>query len=74
VSAGAHHTVALDFDNNACVWGCNSYGQLGFGDRLDRLTPTVLPNFIFKEIVAGERHTVALDFDDDVWINLKILS
>jgi alpha-tubulin suppressor-like RCC1 family protein len=76
VSAGGHHTVALDFDSNAWSFGQNRFGQLGLGDMRERLRPTIIPSGAFglpnlrcKAIVAGRAHTVALDFNGDVWIN-----
>jgi alpha-tubulin suppressor-like RCC1 family protein len=79
ISAGSDHTVALDFDNNAWTFCSNRWGQLGLGDNINRLTPTIIhsrafgsPNF--KLIASGFGHTVSLDFNNDVWINLKILS
>jgi alpha-tubulin suppressor-like RCC1 family protein len=67
VSAGEDHTVVLDFYDNVWVFGGNSNGQLGLGDKKDRFKPKQIPNFKAKSVVAGNFSTVALDFNDEVW-------
>jgi alpha-tubulin suppressor-like RCC1 family protein len=81
VSAGADHTVALDFKGNIWVFGSGKNGQLGLGYKSKAKTPKIisfgalgLPDLKFKAIEAGDYHTVALDSNDNIWINLKILS
>jgi hypothetical protein len=44
ISAGAFHTVALDFDNNIWGFGSNYFGQLGLCDIYRVLIPTKIPN------------------------------
>ena len=39
VSAGAEHTVAITEDGELYGWGWGRYGNLGLGDRKDRLVP-----------------------------------
>jgi alpha-tubulin suppressor-like RCC1 family protein len=64
VSAGAEHTMALDF--NGDVWGCgsNKLGQLGIGYKQDGLEPTKIENFKAKYVIAGGLHTIALSYYD----------
>jgi alpha-tubulin suppressor-like RCC1 family protein len=39
VSAGAHHTLALDSSLRVLAWGSNAYGQLGTGDSVSQPAP-----------------------------------
>jgi alpha-tubulin suppressor-like RCC1 family protein len=63
LSAGIGHTCALDTDGAAYCWGWNHSGQLGVGDRNDRLTPTpVAGGLRFASIQAGASHACGLTF------------
>lgn len=46
IACGSRHTMALTEESSLYAWGWGTYGQLGLGDRLNRLTPTIisLPN------------------------------
>jgi alpha-tubulin suppressor-like RCC1 family protein len=75
ISAGNHHTVALDFNNQLWSFGSNFHGQLGLGAIEQQATPTKisfaafnLPDLQFKSIAAGISHTVAIDFNNDIWV------
>ena len=39
IAAGAEHTAAVTEDGDLYGWGWGRYGNLGLGDRNDRLTP-----------------------------------
>ncbi|RRT59101.1 hypothetical protein B296_00038127 [Ensete ventricosum] len=39
IAAGAEHTAAVTEDGDFYGWGWGRYGNLGLGDRNDRLTP-----------------------------------
>ena len=39
VAAGAEHTAAVTEDGDLYGWGWGRYGNLGLGDRNDRLFP-----------------------------------
>lgn len=39
VAAGAEHTAAVTEDGELYGWGWGRYGNLGLGDRMDRLVP-----------------------------------
>lgn len=59
VSAGSAHSCARRGGNVFC-WGDNSYGQLGIGNTVPRLTPTVIDNLPpALSIVAGAQHSCA---------------
>jgi Regulator of chromosome condensation (RCC1) repeat len=42
VSAGEYHSLALKTNGNIFAWGYNVYGQAGFEDYRDQLTPKIL--------------------------------
>lgn len=39
VAAGAEHTAAVTEDGDLYGWGWGRYGNLGLGDRNDRVVP-----------------------------------
>lgn len=39
IAAGAEHTAAVTEDGKLYGWGWGRYGNLGLGDRNDRLIP-----------------------------------
>lgn len=67
ISAGDHHVILIDLDNNVWAWGENKYGQLGVGDRSDRIQPTQLP-IKAKEVIADHADTAIIDLDSNVWV------
>ena len=55
----ASHTVVIDTDRRAYIWGRNEDGQLGLGDNVNRYRPTpVLPNERIKSGSCGPNHTM----------------
>ena len=65
VSAGARHVAALTRKGQLYMWGDNSFGQLGSGDKTDRprsedAVQIVLPEGPIKTVSCGWRHTLAL--------------
>ncbi|CAI0405268.1 unnamed protein product [Linum tenue] len=63
VAAGAEHTAAITEDGELYGWGWGRYGNLGLGDRNDRLVPekVSLANEEKMVIVAcGWRHTISV--------------
>lgn len=50
VAAGAEHTAAVTEDGELYGWGWGRYGNLGLGDRNDRLTP--------EKVTSTEVHLV----------------
>jgi alpha-tubulin suppressor-like RCC1 family protein len=62
ISAGWGHTCAVTTGGRAKCWGWNIHGQLGDGNRTNRLTPvsvTGLGNGV-EAVAAGSSHTCAL--------------
>ncbi len=77
VSAGQHHTLALDQDGRVWAWGNNTFGQLGDGrwglDAHSSIPRQVLGpegQGVLEDVVAvaaGWDHSVALLADGTVW-------
>src|SRR6185312_1716263 len=75
LGAGSFHSVALcPVDSEVRSWGGNSNGQLGVGDTLQRLIPTVVhgPGNVgalkgIISVVARENFSLALKHDGTVW-------
>jgi alpha-tubulin suppressor-like RCC1 family protein len=67
ISAGEHHSIAVDSDGKVYTAGDNDYGQLGLGDdgyRTNRYAFTEVPSLNGKNItavVAGTYHSFAID-------------
>lgn len=61
------HSLALQADGSLWAWGGNTFGQLGLGDRLPRLTPTPVGNQRFRSISAGAHHSLGIKEDDTLW-------
>ena len=61
VTAGAHHTCALDDLGRVACWGANERGQLGTGDREARDVPAPVPLPQRATFVTSDfSHTCAL--------------
>ena len=66
VAAGAEHTVAITEDGDLYGWGWGRYGNLGLGDRNDRLVPEKVSNVdvcvkLSYNILYNTSH-ISLDF------------
>ncbi|HZF14407.1 MAG TPA: hypothetical protein VE046_00545 [Steroidobacteraceae bacterium] len=68
LAVGAAHVLALLDDGTVYSWGLNGSGQLGLGDAVPRLTPTLvtLPHPAVA-IAAGLAHSVAVLNDGTVY-------
>ena len=50
------------------VFGDNSYGQLGLGDRTNRSSPVQVGSLTnWKSVDSGSNHTVAIKTDGTLW-------
>ncbi len=77
VSAGVHHSLAVDRNGAAWAWGWNSDGQLGDNTTRDRPAPTrVLPpagqgsagtGLATARISAGRNHSLAIGQDGNTY-------
>ncbi|KAL2498540.1 Ultraviolet-B receptor UVR8 [Abeliophyllum distichum] len=63
VAAGAEHTAAVTEDGELYGWGWGRYGNLGLGDRNDRLIPEKVSTVAGEKMVmvaCGWRHTISV--------------
>ncbi|XP_057496040.1 ultraviolet-B receptor UVR8-like isoform X2 [Actinidia eriantha] len=63
VAAGAEHTAAVTEDGQLYGWGWGRYGNLGLGDRKDRLVPEKVSSIEAEKMVlvaCGWRHTISV--------------
>ncbi|XP_078434073.1 regulator of chromosome condensation (RCC1) family protein isoform X2 [Wolffia australiana] len=63
VAAGAEHTAAVTEDGDLYGWGWGRYGNLGLGDRNDRLVPEKVSAVDGQKMVlvaCGWRHTITV--------------
>ncbi|CAN0181540.1 unnamed protein product, partial [Discosporangium mesarthrocarpum] len=61
VACSYFHTVVVTDSDQVFAFGRNDFGQLGMGDKHDRLQPTPIERFQGKSITAvacGQYHTV----------------
>lgn len=67
IAIGAHHACVLHKNETVSCWGKNDHGQLGDGSRLDRNTPSLVPNLTgVKHVAAGSNHTCIHRGDDTI--------
>ena len=67
IICGGHHTIALTISNKLFVWGINSEGQLGLGDRINRNKPHALLLEDKIMSVSCSSHTMALTISGDIY-------
>ena len=66
VAAGGFHTMCVTEDGSVFAFGYNGSGQLGVGDTVNRLVPTLLRGELDKpvlQVAAGSRHTMFVTVD-----------
>lgn len=68
ISATSFHSIILTADLRVWTFGANSYGQLGLGDLIDRLKPTLVPLLNGTiQINAGGQHNLFLHMSGAVY-------
>lgn len=61
LSAGREHALALYSDGDVYSWGSNTIGQLGLGDKVDRMLPVKIQGVSnIKYIKAAYAHSMAI--------------
>jgi alpha-tubulin suppressor-like RCC1 family protein len=74
VAAYENHTFALTTNGTLWAWGQNTYGQLGLGDRNNRVAPNLIAVDFFYNIfeavdiiATGFAHSIARKTDGTLW-------
>ncbi|CAI9771883.1 unnamed protein product [Fraxinus pennsylvanica] len=70
IAAGAEHTAAVTEDGDLYGWGWGRYGNLGLGDRNDRLIPEKVSSVEGEKIIlvaCGWRHTISVSSSGSVY-------
>lgn len=69
IAAGGDHSMAVTVGGSLLAFGSNRHGQLGTGDRMDRMVPTEVPLTLESEqgllvrgmqVQCGAQHTLVL--------------
>ena len=70
VSCGGYYTGCIKTDGTLWMWGENSYGQLGTGDRTHRSSPvqTITGGTNWKQVSCGGSHAGAIKTDGTLWM------
>jgi alpha-tubulin suppressor-like RCC1 family protein len=66
LAAGEHHMCAVRLNRTAACWGQNTFGQLGDGTTIQRLSPSTSVSGLTNILAlgAGAGHTCALPVGD----------
>lgn len=75
ISCGQQHSIVLDADGFAYVWGFGGYGRLGLGNANDSMTPALVPQFARESINArassvhaGPTSSCVIDNSRSFWL------
>ena len=63
VACGSWHILALSHEGLVFSWGCNAYGQLGTGDKLDQSIPSIVRNLYSVNVIGiacGVAHSLCV--------------
>lgn len=67
VAASDRGGFALKSNGTLWAWGANGSGQLGLGDRSDRLVPTQVGSSTWIAVAPSGSHTLGLQADGTLW-------
>lgn len=66
-NGGSAYTIAIKNDDTLWAWGDNTYGQLGDGTTIQRLSPVQIGSSNWKSVSIGQNHSLAIKNDDTLW-------
>ncbi|XP_042373705.1 ultraviolet-B receptor UVR8 isoform X2 [Zingiber officinale] len=70
IAAGAEHTAAVTENGDLYGWGWGRYGNLGLGDRNDRMLPEKVASIEDEKMVlvaCGWRHTITVSSSGNLY-------
>lgn len=67
VSTGANHSCGVATDASLWCWGSSESGQIGDGNRIDRVAVTPIGTAQWTDISAGDDHTCGVQTDGSLW-------
>ena len=71
-AAGNNHTLCVNAGGRVFAWGENELGQLGVGDKENRVVPTLVTGLLktktVVQVTAGWEHTACLTADGLVFV------
>ena len=73
VACGGFHTAAITEDGKMWTFGGGEHGQLGHGDKVNKVKPTVvqaLEGIFVSQITCGWSHSVALTSKGRVYVSV----
>ena len=72
IAAGGYHTLFVGEGERLFAWGRNNLGQLGVGDKENRVVPTLVTGLLKSktvvQVAAGGFHTACLTADGLVFV------
>ncbi len=68
LEAGRIHSFGLREDGSLWGWGYNEKGQLGLGDKINRITPDKINSVNnWAMVTGGDFHTIGIQEDGSLW-------
>jgi len=70
IACGGFHSAVITHDGKMYTFGGGEHGQLGHGDKVNKLRPTLvqaLENIVLQQITCGWSHSVALTTNGEVY-------
>lgn len=70
ISAGGSHSLAVSSTGELYSWGWGQFGQLGHGDRTNRLIPrrNEILSVHIVQVAAGRAHSIVLDHANHAYV------
>ena len=67
IRCGSSHSMCVDIHNNLFLFGDNTFGQLGFGDSVNRIKPEIHSNLQqIIDVSSGGYHTFVKTISNEV--------
>ena len=67
VAACGYHSLFVKSDGSLWGFGNNAHGELGLGDKTNRLTPIQILPYGVKQVISGVYHSLFIKSDGSLW-------